>query len=95
MILYSIELIENEVSRLQSIENPNEHEQIILNTLQKELVLLKKIFVDCDMTGSIEEFEERLTDINVYLIEPDLYQYMLDSTVKLEEIKEVCNDTNE
>ena len=94
MRLYSIKLIENEVSRLQSIENPNEHEQIMLNTLQKELSLLKKILVDCDMTGSIEEFEERLADINVYLIEPDLYQYMLDSTVKLEEIKEVCNDTN-
>ena len=94
MRLYSIELIENEVSRLQSIENPNEYEQIMLNTLQKELVLLKKILVDCDMTGSIEEFKERIADINVYLIEPDLYQYMLDSTVKLEEIKEVCNDTN-
>lgn len=94
MRLYSIELIENEVSRLRSIENPNEHEQIMLNTLQKELVLLKKILVDCDMTGSIEEFKERIADINVYLIEPDLYQYMLDSTVKLEEIKEVCNDTN-
>lgn len=94
MRLYSIELIENEVSRLQSIENPNEHEHIMLNELQKELVMLKKILVDCDMTGSIEEFEERLADINVYLIEPDLYQYMLDSTVKLEEIKEVCNDTN-
>lgn len=94
MKLYSIELIENEVSRLQSIENPQEHERIMLIELQKELVLLKKILVDCDMTGSIEEFEERLADINVYLIEPDLYQYMLDSTVKLEEIKEVCNDTN-
>ena len=82
------------MSRLQSIENPNEHEQIMLNTLQKELVLLKKILVDCDMAGSIEEFKERIADINVYLIEPDLYQYMLDSTVKLEEIKEVCNDTN-
>ena len=55
---------------------------------------MKKILVDCDMTGSIDELEERLADINVYLIEPDLYQYMLDSTVKLEEIKEVCNDTN-
>lgn len=94
MKLYSIELIENEVSRLQSIENPQEYERIMLIELQKELVLLKKILVDCDMTGSIEEFEERLADINVYLIEHDLYQYMLDSTVKLEEIKEVCNDTN-
>lgn len=92
MKLCSIGLIENEVSRLQSIENPKEHEQIMLSSLQKELVLLKKILVDCDMTGSIEEFEERLTDINVYLIEPDLYQYMLDSTVKLENIREICND---
>ena len=87
-------MIENEVSRLQSIENPNEHEQIMMNTLQKELVLLKKIFVDYDMTGNIDEFEELLADINVYLIEPDLYKYMLDSTVKLEEIKEVFNDSN-
>lgn len=66
----------------------------MLSALQKELVLLKKILVDCNMTGSIEEFEERLEDINVYLIEPDLYQYMLDSTVKLENIREICNDVS-
>lgn len=96
MEICSLKLIEREIEKLESKEYKtcgiSYQERIALNQYRKELALLRKIVVDANMMGNYEEFIEKLAVQNVYLIEPDIYEYMMESACKFSEIKDICNE---
>lgn len=89
MEIFSLKLIEQEIKRLEFKSQLAVQEQVTLHRYRKELALLKKIATEVNMSGDYDEFMERLSIQNVYMIEPDVYEYMLESACKISEISNI------
>ena len=86
---FSLKLIEQEIKRLEFKSQLSVHEQTALHFYRKELALLKKITTEVNMSENYDEFMKRLSIQNVYMIEPDVYEYMLESACKISEISNI------
>lgn len=95
--LYTLDLINREIKALEEKltlpgedldEKYKENLRIIINQYKREKIILEKLQVNFNITGSLEEFAERLKDVNLYLLSETLFNNMSRCTLACSHIIE-------
>lgn len=71
LALISEKLLEIEIKKLSNQEELTESQKFYLSMAHKELSLLKKINIECNLRGTEQEVEDRLRSDVLWLVSPD------------------------
>lgn len=94
MILVSIEIIKDKLKELNQKDTLEAYEILLASQLGRELVILEKLadsLVDFDITGKFNEFKERMSDKEIYILTKGQNENLIRNAKKYNKIKEVVD----
>ena len=74
--LASENLLQKEIEKFENDSKLMEENRMFYQMCKRELVVMRKLKVDVNMTGTIEELEERIGGQHIYFMKPEEYEEM-------------------
>lgn len=91
--LISIQFLKREIDRFEQDRSLQHDNPLYYSLAKKELVLLEKLAVEySDLTGTIQELENRLGNQRFFLLDPQNVLEMKEKSQKYETIKEIMRE---
>lgn len=92
MQLFSQKLLENEIKKIEDT-GITENNELLHSLLKRELLVIERIKIDViDITGKIDEVNNRLLNQSIYFMNPKDYEEMKIKAKKYDTIKKFIDD---
>lgn len=88
MQLISEKLLESEIKDLADKKDLSNSEELLLNLCRKELSVISKLKIEgIDMTGTVQEVDERIKSQSIYFMKKEEFDQMREKASRLDALK--------
>ena len=88
MQLVSERLLESRIKELTEISDLSNSEELLLNLCQKELSVISKLKIEgIDMTGTLQEVDERIESQSIYFMEKEEFDQIKEKADRFDALK--------